>query len=68
MPPSTPIDLDALEPLLTSDETAQLLRIKRKSLWENRRLGRGPQPTKVGRRLLYNRDEVLAFAGLALAA
>jgi len=68
MPPSTPINIAALEPLLTSDETAQLLRIKRKSLWENRRLGRGPQPTKVGRRLLYNRDEVLASAGLALAA
>jgi len=64
MPPSTSLDIASLRPLLTSEETASLLRIKRRTLWENHRTGRGPQPTKVGHRLLYNRDEILRAVGL----
>lgn len=53
-----------LEPLLTSAETAQLLRLKPATLHQNHYRKRGVQPRKVGGRLLYRRDEVLKAAGL----
>ena len=55
------LEIDSLPPMLTAAETADLLRIKRKSLWERRRLHRPPHAAKVGGRLLYPRDEVLAL-------
>ncbi len=55
------LELDDLPPMLTASEVAKLLRIKTKSVWERRRLGKPPFAAKVGGRLLYPRDDVLAL-------
>ncbi|MGH1349037.1 MAG: helix-turn-helix transcriptional regulator [Nannocystales bacterium] len=55
------LELDNLPPMLVASEVATLLRIKTKSVWERRRLGKPPQAVKVGGRLLYPRDDVLAL-------
>lgn len=47
---------------LTAEEAAALLRLKVATLhqWSHRRVG--PPARKIGRRLLYRRDELVAWA------
>lgn len=59
-----PIDIESLPPTITSGEYAELARVRQRTVWDWHNQGRGPQPAKVGSRLLYNRDEVLEFLGL----
>lgn len=57
-------DLNRLAPLLTVAEYCALRRCRPKTLYDRRLRGVGPQPVKVGNRLLYRREEVLAELGL----
>ena len=67
-----PTAVAAIPPLLTTDETAAVLRIAPKTVrnwvtdWDE--LRRGPRPVKLGGRRVYRRDDVLAFAGIEVAA
>ena len=49
------------EKLLTSAETAELLRIPVRTLYQWTRRGDGPQGRKFGVRVLYREAEVQAF-------
>ncbi|MFD8555683.1 helix-turn-helix transcriptional regulator [Streptosporangium canum] len=47
---------------LDADQTADLLGIKRRSLYHYvRRLEDFPQPTRIGRTLLFEKDEIKAW-------
>jgi excisionase family DNA binding protein len=49
-----------IEGLLTTDEAADLLGVERRSLYTYvRRMPGFPQPTKIGRTLLFNEQELL---------
>jgi prophage regulatory protein len=49
-----------IEGHVTTDQAAELLGIRRESVWDYvRRLPGFPRPTKVGRTLLFNRQELL---------
>ncbi len=61
---TNPSDYTNLPPRLTTDEVAKILRVCKRTLWKRHREGRGPQPVTTGRPLLYDRDEVLAAAGI----
>lgn len=46
---------------LLASEAAEMLRCPVKTLYEWRLRGEGPPARKVGRRLLYRRDELIAW-------
>lgn len=46
---------------LLADEVADLIRTPKATLYRWRHSGEGPRARKVGKRLLYRRDEVLAW-------
>lgn len=54
-----PADPKELPFFLTADETASLLRTTRAAIYTMSDRGRLPGVTRVGRRLLVNRDELL---------
>lgn len=58
---ATPNSLDDLPPLLTPPELAEVLRTTINSLAQERYLGRGVPFIKNGRRILYARNDVLAY-------
>ena len=47
--------------LLTADETAQLLRKSRKAIYTMVDRGQIPGATKIGRNLLFRRDDVIRW-------
>ena len=49
-------------PYRSVDEVAELLRTPKATLYSWRARGEGPPARKVGRRLLYRLDEVIAWA------
>ena len=54
------------QPFLTNAELCQLLRCIQTTLWRLRRDTPGlPQPCRLGRRLLWNREQVEQAVGLA---
>ena len=53
---------DADNPFLTIDETAELLRVKRRTLDNLRSRGDGPPFRRHGGRIVYHRDDVLAWS------
>ena len=55
------MNVEAMPAMLTSQEVADVFRVKVKTIWEWRRLGKPPHAAKVGGRLLYPRDEILAL-------
>ena len=60
--PARPVtDLEALPVLLTADEVASLLRTSRKAVYAAHERQAVQGGFKLGRRLLFRRDEVLAF-------
>ncbi|EME9746282.1 helix-turn-helix domain-containing protein [Pseudomonas aeruginosa] len=53
------------QPFLTNAELCQLLRCSQTTLWRLRRDIPGfPQPCRLGRRLLWNREQVEQAVGL----
>ena len=46
---------------LTTDEVAELLRTSKETVRYWRHVGKGPQSFKVGRAVLYARDDVIAY-------
>ena len=46
--------------LLTADETAEVLRTSRKAVYAMTERGQLPGVTRIGRRVLYRRDDLLA--------
>ena len=72
IPVRPPTDAAALPLLLTTEEAAAVLRLAPKTLrnwcggWTLHR--RGPEPVKRGGRRVYRRDDVLACAGIEVAA
>jgi excisionase family DNA binding protein len=52
-------------PLLTADEVAALLRTTRKAVYDRVARGAMPGVVRMGRRVLFRRDEVYAALGLA---
>lgn len=57
----SPMREEDLPDLLTLAETAQYLRMKPKTLRNWRSLGKGPKALHLGGRVVYRRDDVLAF-------
>jgi excisionase family DNA binding protein len=53
---------------LTTDEAAEMLRLRPQTLRMWRHAGRGPQSFKIGSRVLYAKDDVLAYIEAAKAA
>lgn len=51
----------ALEIPLTAEEVRTLFRISPRTFWVWQKNGKLPKPVRVGRRLLFNRREVLAL-------
>ncbi|TLK54338.1 helix-turn-helix domain-containing protein [Glutamicibacter sp. BSL13] len=58
---SLPTQADALPVYLTRAEAALLLRQRPQTLANWASTGRGPRCARVGNRVLYKRDEVLAY-------
>ena len=56
---STP--LSELPHLLTADEVGTLLRKSRKAVWVMVERGQLPGVTRIGRRLLFRRDDLLEW-------
>jgi len=54
-------DSARLPTLLTAGETAQLLRTTRRAVYTMVDRGRIPGATRIGRRLLFRRDDLLAW-------
>jgi excisionase family DNA binding protein len=52
---------DALQPLLTGREVAELLQVPEQTLYAWRCKGEGPEAYKIGRHLRYDRAEVLRW-------
>lgn len=52
---------------LTVEEVAELLRAPAESVRHWRKVGKGPKSFKVGRRVLYAREDVVAFIAAARA-
>ena len=50
------------QPLLTMDEAARLLTLSTRTLQYLHREGKGPPRYRLGRRVVYRRDEVLHWA------
>lgn len=53
---------DSSAEFLTDRETADLLRVTIRTMMRWRRSGNGPPYTRTGRRLLYSRREIEAWA------
>jgi hypothetical protein len=53
---------DSDNPFLTIDETAELLRVNRRTLDNLRWQGDGPPFRRHGGRIVYHRDDVLAWS------
>ena len=51
--------MTGLPVLLTPDETAELLRTSRKAVYAMTERGQLPGVTRIGRRVLYRRDDLL---------
>ena len=49
--------------LLTSDEVAELLRTSRSAIYAMTERGQLPGVTRIGRRVLYRRDDLLRWLG-----
>ncbi len=60
-------ELDDLPPNLTTEEVAALLRTSPESCRYWRHVGKGPRSFRVGRRVLYAREDVQAFIADARA-
>ena len=58
---SAPVGADALPLLLTPEETAALLRTTRKAVYAMAERALLPGVTRLGRRLLIRRDDLLAW-------
>ena len=54
-------NLESLPPFLTADETASLIRTTRKAIYAMAERGLLPGVTKVGRRVLVRRDDLLDY-------
>lgn len=53
---------DRIEPeYLLTDEASELIRTPRATLYQWRHQGIGPPARRVGKRLLYRRDELIAW-------
>lgn len=50
-----------LEPMVTMAEVADLLRVSRRTVYTWAQNGRLPAPRKIGRRVLFNRQQVAAL-------
>lgn len=61
MSPTRPVAMDHLPANLTTEELANLLRTTPESCRYWRHIGKGPKSFKVGRRVLYAREDVEAF-------
>ena len=55
--------LAELPVLLTADETASLLRTSRTAIYAMTARGQLPGVTRIGRRVLYRRDDLLDWLG-----
>ena len=53
--------VDDLPFLLTADEVGELLRKSRKAVWVMAERGQLPGVTRIGRRLLFRRDELIRW-------
>ena len=53
--------LSELPHLLTADEVGKLLRKSRKAIWVMAERGQLPGVTRIGRRLLFRRDDLLRW-------
>lgn len=53
---------DADFPFMTIDETAELMRVNRRTLDNHRWRGTGPPYRRHGGRIVYHRDEVLKWS------
>lgn len=60
--------VEELPPLLTPQEAAKLLRTTARAVYLAQQRGKVPGVVRVGRRLLFRRDDLLKFAGLCPAA
>ena len=56
---------DDLSPLLTPDEAAELLRTSRRAIYALVERGQVAGSVRIGRRLLFRRNELLAWLGLS---
>ncbi len=54
-------DLAHLPPFLTAEETAELLRTSRKAIYAMAGRGMLPGVTRVGRRVLIRRDDLIGW-------
>ena len=54
-------DLESLPPMLTADEAGELLRKSRKGIYTMVDRGQLPGVTRIGRRLLFRRDDVIRW-------
>jgi DNA-binding transcriptional MerR regulator len=59
--PAAPPSVAELPSRLTRAELAQLWRVSLRTIERYEAAGIGPQPIRVGGRVLYRRDDVLAF-------
>ena len=66
--PELPNDLHDLPSLLTVDEVAVLLRTSSKSVYAMVERGQLPGLIRVGRRLLFRRDDLLRWLGESRAS
>ena len=47
--------------VLTTPEFAELARLHKQTIWKMRMAGEGPAPIRIGRRVLYLREDVMAY-------
>ena len=59
--PSWPCDIDSLPMLLCQKHLAALFGVSERKLERDRHNGEGVRFTKIGRRVLYRKDDVLAY-------
>ena len=59
--PEGPVDLDNLPALMSQKFLASLFGVSERKLERDRHEGHGVRFTKIGRRVVYRRDDVLAF-------
>ena len=59
---------DGMPELLTADEVAEFLRTSRKAIYSMVARGQLPEPCRIGRRLLFERLELLSWAEKKRAA
>lgn len=59
---------DGMPEMLTADEVAEFLRTSRKAIYSMVARGQLPEPCRIGRRLLFERLELLSWAQKSRAA